>query len=130
MNSFFNLLLNRTKKALAVEQSVVSLQQPHLLPLLAKVGFIPIAKLKKGNIDLFNCNDSISLIIYFSTKTISNLFFFYFFFLYFFFIKKDKEADAAVSMLTLQCNIANNNNNAVDLLQDEEKWVYWEWHFI
>lgn len=121
MNSFFNLLLNRTKKALAVEQSVVSLQQPHLLPLLAKVGFIPIAKLKKGNIDLFNCNDSISLIIYFSTKTISNLFFFYFFFLYFFFIKKDKEADAAVSMLTLQCNIANNNNNAVDLLQDEEK---------
>ena len=44
--------------------------------------------------------------------------------------KKDKEADAAVSMLTLQCNIANNNNNAVDLLQDEEKWVYWKWRFI
>lgn len=128
MNYFFDLFLNRTKKALAVEQSVVSLQQPHLLPLLAKVGFIPIAKLKKGNIDLFNCNDSIFQTIYFSTKKKSNLLFYFLFPLFSY--KKDKEADAAVSMLTLQCNIANNNNNAVDLLQDEEKWVYWKWRFI
>ena len=53
-------------------------------------------------------------------KKISNLLFYFLFFPLFSY-KKDKEADAAVSMLTLQCNIANNNNNAVDLLQDEEK---------